>query len=136
MTCKGTLFSSNRALCVEKKCEEFSELAAKVHTTTLRSLGLVRHPPKASGFFATPWHYTIRKLKGKQKNSANYTQTLHFALYPLDYPRVTKCIVYIPNYTQTIHEAYIERQKDEETKRQRVGEIKRLKVGEIKRLKD
>ena len=55
MTCKGTLFSSNRALCVEKKCEEFSELTAKVHTTTLRSLGLVRHPPKASGFFATPW---------------------------------------------------------------------------------
>ena len=54
LTCKGTLFSSNRALCVEKKCEEFSELAAKVHATSLRSLGLVRHPPKASGFFATP----------------------------------------------------------------------------------
>ena len=103
LTCKGTLFSSNRALCVEKKCEEFSELAAKVHATSLRSLGLVRHPRKASGFFATPWHYTIRKLKGKQKNSANYTQTLHSPLYSSDSSRVTKCIVCVSNYTQTIH---------------------------------
>ena len=54
----------------------------------------------------TPWHYTIRKLKGKQKNSSNYTQTLHFALYSVDFPRVAKCIVCAPNYTQTLHKLY------------------------------
>ena len=51
---------------------------------------------------------TIRKLKGKEKNSANYTQTLHSALYLFDSPRVAKCIVCALNYTQTIHKLYIE----------------------------
>ena len=49
-----------------------------------------------------------------------------------------RCGVYSlrANYTQTIHEAYIERLRDKETKRQRVGEIKRLKDKESKRLRD
>ena len=43
-----------------------------------------------------------------RKNYANYTQNLHLTLYPSDFPRVTKCIVYALNYTQTIHKLYIE----------------------------
>ena len=43
-----------------------------------------------------------------QKNYANYTQTLHLALHLSDLPSVTKCIVYVLNYTQTIHKLYIE----------------------------
>ena len=43
-----------------------------------------------------------------RNNYANYTQTLHLALYLSDFPRVTKCIVYALNYTQTIHKLYIE----------------------------
>ena len=46
--------------------------------------------------------------KGGRKNYANYTQTLHLILHLADFPRVTKCIVYAPNYTQTIHKLYIE----------------------------
>ena len=46
---------------------------------------------------------TIRKLKGKQKNYTNYTQTLHLTLHPSDSPCVAKCIVCASNYTQTIH---------------------------------
>ena len=45
----------------------------------------------------------IRIKKGKQKNSANYTQTLHSTLHSIDFPRVAKCIVCASNYTQTIH---------------------------------
>ena len=52
--------------------------------------------------------YTIRKKRGKQKNSANYTQTRHSTLHSADFPRVTKCIVCAENYTQTIHKPYIE----------------------------
>ena len=51
---------------------------------------------------------TIRKLKGKQKNYTNYTQTLHSTLHSTDFPRVAKCIVCASNYTQTIHKPYIE----------------------------
>ena len=51
---------------------------------------------------------TIRKLKGKQKNYTNYTQTLHSILHSADFPRVAKCIVCASNYTQTIHKPYIE----------------------------
>ena len=45
-----------------------------------------------------------------------------------------RCGVYSlrENYTQTIHEAYIERLRDKETKRQRVGEIKRQRDKETK----
>ena len=43
-----------------------------------------------------------------QNNHANYTQTLHLTLHLSDFPRVTKCIVYALNYTQTIHKLYIE----------------------------
>ena len=61
-------------------------------------------PPDNNRCIGTPpWHYTIRKLKGEQKNSANYTQTLHDFLYSSDYSCVTKCIVCASNYTQTIH---------------------------------
>ena len=35
----------------------------------------------------------IRIKKGKQKNSANYTQTLHSILHRADSPSVAKCIV-------------------------------------------
>ena len=52
--------------------------------------------------------YTIRKKGGKQKNSANYTQTRHPTLHSADFPRVTKCIVCAENYTQTIHKPDIE----------------------------
>ena len=52
--------------------------------------------------------YTIRKKRGKQKNSANYTQTRHPTLHSADFPRVTKCIVCAENYTQTIHKPDIE----------------------------
>ena len=43
-----------------------------------------------------------------RNNYANYTQTLHLTLHLSDFPRVTKCIVYALNYTQTIHKLYIE----------------------------
>ena len=43
-----------------------------------------------------------------RNNYANYTQTLHLTLHLSDLPRVTKCIVYALNYTQTIHKLYIE----------------------------
>ena len=69
--------------------------------------------------------YTIRKKRGKQKNSANYTQTRHPTLHSADFPRVTKCIVCAENYTQTIHKPDIERQRDKETKRGRDKESKR-----------
>ena len=74
--------------------------------------------------------YTIRKKRGKQKNSANYTQTRHPTLHSADFPRVTKCIVCAENYTQTIHKPYIERQRVKETKSQREGESKRRRVKE------
>ena len=50
----------------------------------------------------------IYHITRARKNYANYTQTLHFALYSVDFPRVAKCIVCAPNYTQTIHKLYIE----------------------------
>ena len=74
--------------------------------------------------------YTIRKKRGKQKNSANYTQTRHPTLHSADFPRVTKCIVCAENYTQTIHKPDIESQRDKETKSQREGESKRGRVKE------
>ena len=43
-----------------------------------------------------------------RNNYANYTQTLHSTLHLSDFPRITKCIVYALNYTQTIHKLYIE----------------------------
>ena len=45
-----------------------------------------------------------------------------------------RCGVYSlrANYTQTIHEAYIERQRDKETKSGGEGESKRLRVKETK----
>ena len=43
-----------------------------------------------------------------RNNYANYTQTLQLTLHLSDLPRVTKCIVYALNYTQTIHKLYIE----------------------------
>ena len=49
----------------------------------------------------------IRIKKEKQKNTANYTQTLHPTLHRADSPSVAKCIVCIPNYTQTIHKLCI-----------------------------
>ena len=49
----------------------------------------------------------IRIKKGKQKNTANYTQTLHSILHRADSPSVAKCIVCVPNYTQTIHKLCI-----------------------------
>ena len=49
----------------------------------------------------------IRIKKGKQKNTANYTQALHSTLHRADYPSVAKCIVCTPNYTQTIHKLCI-----------------------------
>ena len=45
---------------------------------------------------------------GKAKNYANYTQTLHLTPRFSDFQRITKCIVYALNYTQTIHKLYIE----------------------------
>ena len=88
--------------------------------------------------------YTIRKKRGKQKNSANYTQTLHSTLHSADFPRVTKCIVCAANYTQTIHKPDIERQRvketkrqgDKERKRQREDERKSQREGERERLRD
>ncbi len=85
--------------------------------------------------------YTIRKKRGKQKNSANYTQTRHPTLHSADFPRVTKCIVCAENYTQTIHKPYIERQRvketksrrEEETKSQRDKETRGQRVEESKR---
>ena len=87
--------------------------------------------------------YTIRKKRGKQKNSANYTQTRHPTLHSADFPRVTKCIVCAENYTQTIHKPDIERQRVKETKRQgdkesksqREDERKSQREGETKRLR-
>ena len=77
--------------------------------------------------------YTIRKKRGKQKNSANYTQTRHPTLHYADFPRVTKCIVCAENYTQTIHKPDIERQRVKETKRQRDKETRGQRVEESKR---
>ena len=85
--------------------------------------------------------YTIRKKRGKQKNSANYTQTRHPTLHSADFPRVTKCIVCAENYTQTIHKPDIERQRvketksrrEEETKSQRDKETRGQRVEESKR---
>ena len=79
--------------------------------------------------------YTIRKKRGKQKNSANYTQTRHPTLHSVDFPRVTKCIVCAENYTQTIHKPYIERQRVKESKSQREEERKSQREGETKRLR-
>ena len=87
--------------------------------------------------------YTIRKKRGKQKNSANYTQTRHPTLHSADFPRVTKCIVCAENYTQTIHKPDIESQRGKETKRQgdkesksqREDERKSQREGETKRLR-
>ena len=80
--------------------------------------------------------YTIRKKRGKQKNSANYTQTRHPTLHSADFPRVTKCIVCAENYTQTIHKPDIERQRVKETRGQREEETKRQRVKETKRQGD
>ena len=80
--------------------------------------------------------YTIRKKRGKQKNSANYTQTRHPTLHSADFPRVTKCIVCAENYTQTIHKPDIERQRVKETKRQGDKERKRQRDKESKRQRD
>ena len=41
------------------------------------------------------------------KNSANYTQTLHSTLHLTDFPRVTECIVCVPNPAQTLHKPYM-----------------------------
>ena len=80
--------------------------------------------------------YTIRKKRGKQKNSANYTQTRHPTLHSADFPRVTKCIVCAENYTKTIHKPDIERQRVKETKRQGDKERKRQRDKESKRQRD
>ena len=40
------------------------------------------------------------------KNSANYTQILHSTLHLTDFPRVTECIVCVPNPAQTLHKPY------------------------------
>ena len=80
--------------------------------------------------------YTIRKKRGKQKNSANYTQTRHPTLHSADFPRVTKCIVCAENYTQTIHKPDIERQRVKETKSRRVKERTRGRVKERERLRE
>ena len=89
--------------------------------------------------------YTIRKKRGKQKNSANYTQTRHPTLHSADFPRVTKCIVCAENYTQTIHKLYTnptlrdkesKRQRDKGTKSRRVKERTRGRVRERERLRD
>ena len=50
----------------------------------------------------------IYHITRARKNYANYTQTLHLTPHLSDLPRVTKCIVYALNYTQTIHKLYIE----------------------------
>ena len=86
-------------------------------------------------------------MKGETKNSANYTQTLHSTLHLIDFPRVTKCIVYAANYTQTIHKPYIatketKRLKDKETKSWGVNGQRSMVNGqwstvkETKRLRD
>ena len=80
--------------------------------------------------------YTIRKKRGKQKNSANYTQTRHPTLHSADFPRVTKCIVCAENYTQTIHKPDIERQRVKETKRQGDKESKSQREDERKSQRD
>ena len=80
--------------------------------------------------------YTIRKKRGKQKNSANYTQTRHPTLHSADFPRVTKCIVCAENYTQTIHKPDIERQRVKERTRGRVKERERLREEESKRQRE
>ena len=78
--------------------------------------------------FACTFLYVNKR--GKQKNSANYTQTLHFALYFADYPRVAKCIVCGANYTQTIHKLYTNPTlRVKETKSQKVKETKRERDG-------
>ena len=87
--------------------------------------------------------YTIRKKRGKQKNSANYTQTRHQTMHSTDFLCVTQCIVCAENYTQTIHKPYIERQRvkererlrEGETKSQREDERKSQREGETKRLR-
>ena len=72
------------------------------------------------GFIVTSFqHYTIRKLKGKEKNYTNYTQIATQTLHLSDFPRVTKCKVCASNYAQTIHKPYIESQRVKERKRQR-----------------
>ena len=80
--------------------------------------------------------YTIRKKRGKQKNSANYTQTRHPTLHSADFPCVTKCIVCAENYTQTIHKPGIERQRVKESKSQRDKETRGQRVKETKRQGD
>ena len=100
------------------------------------------------GFIVTSFqHYTIRKLKGKEKNYTNYTQIATQTLHLSDFPCVTKCIVCASNYAQTIHkpdiQPYIERQRDKESKRGRVKktksqrdkERKSQREGETKRLR-
>ena len=90
------------------------------------------------GFIVTSFqHYTIRKLKGKEKNYTNYTQIATQTLHLSDFPRVTKCKVCASNYAQTIHkpdiQPYIERQRVKERKRQRVKKTKSQKDKESKR---
>ena len=60
-------------------------------------------PPDSNRCLRTHLDTALYINKRGKKNSANYTQTLHFSIYSSDSPYVTKCIVCIQNYTQTIH---------------------------------
>ena len=40
-----------------------------------------------------PTVYIYVNKRGNKKNYTNYTQTLHFALYLVDFPNVERCIV-------------------------------------------
>ena len=69
-----------------------------------------------------PTVFIYDNKRGNKITIQTIHKTLHLTLHSSDFLRVTKCIVYTSNYTQTIHKPYIESQRVKETKRLRVGE--------------
>ena len=86
--------SSKGVLCQHMKGEWGNMLSRKKFTFCIR---------QTPSQFSSQWSDSIYHITRARKNYANYTQTLHLTLHLSDLPRVTKCIVWGENPTQTIH---------------------------------
>ena len=91
-----TVKAEPRTVKAEQRTVKAEQRTVKAEQRTVKADSLLRS-------FELTRNTYIRIKKGKQKNSANYTLTLHSTIHCADSPLVAKCIVCIPNYTQTIH---------------------------------
>ena len=95
-----TVTGEQRTMTGEQRTVKAEQRTMKAEQRTVtgepRTVKAEPRPVKADslplGFELTRNTY-IRIKKGKQKNSANYTQTLHSTLHRADSPSVAKCIV-------------------------------------------